>query len=286
MATTTVGKKAGYEPLVDTMIRVKDLKVRVRRQHGEGRPLVLINGMGACLEAWGPLTMLLRGRDIVAIDHPGCGLSSPPNYIMSMLELAEFYTLCMDEMDIDVADVMGFSFGGTITMQLAKDFPERVNSIILTATSPGLGQFPASPLTILFAANPMRYQIPIVREISAPIIYRGRAGRHPRLFESELAGWDAHRATMLGVGAQVGAFMGWSALPWLPMLDKPTLVLGGEEDPMAPVSNSALMASLIPGAELQVFEGGGHLFAFDMADKVAPFVNDFLDRVNRNYRAA
>ncbi len=132
----------------------------------------------------------------------------------------------------------------------------------------------------MWAANPLRYMIPIVREMAAPVIYRGRVGRHPRLFEDELAGWDAHRTTLLGVGAQIGAFAVWSSLAWLASIDKPTLVLGGEEDPMAPVANSRLMASIVPGAELAVFENGGHLFLFDIPDDAAPVINDFLDRVH------
>ena len=63
-------------------------------------------------------------------------------------------------------------------------------------------------------------------------------------------------------------------------IDKPTLVLGGEEDPMAPVSNSRLIASVIPGAELHICEGGGHLFPFDTPDFAAEHITNFLDRIH------
>jgi len=273
-------KKVRYSTMEDTFVRIMDLKVRIRRQQRPGRPLLLINGLGGCLEAWEPLTKQLIGRDIIAVDHPGTGLSSPPNHILSMPELAEFYTQVLDHVGVAKADVLGFSFGGTIAQQMAKDFPEYVNSLLLCATAPGAGGFPADPLTIMTAANPLRYMIPLVREMAAPIIYRGRCGRHPRLFEDELAGWDAHRTTLLGVGAQIAAFSGWSSLSWLSTIDKPTLVLGGEEDPMAPVANSRLIAQIIKGAELHVLEDGGHLFLFDLPDQAAPLISDFLDRIN------
>lgn len=273
-------KKVRYDTMEDTFARIMDLKVRIRRQKNPGTPLLLINGLGACLEAWGPLTMKLRGRDIIAVDHPGCGLSSPPNHIFSMPEIAEFYTEVMEHVGVERADILGFSFGGTIVQQMAKDYPDHVNSLILCGTAPGLGGFPADPITIMTAANPLRYMIPLVREMAAPIIYRGRCGRNPRLFETELAGWDAHRTTMLGVGAQIAAFSGWSSMAWIASIDKPTLVLGGEEDPMAPVSNSRLIASVIPGAELHICEGGGHLFPFDTPDFAAEHINNFLDRIH------
>ena len=70
--------KIRYSTMEDTFLRIKDLKVRIRRRPEAGTPLLLINGLGACLEAWEPLTKRLPGRDIIAVDHPGTGLSSPP----------------------------------------------------------------------------------------------------------------------------------------------------------------------------------------------------------------
>ena len=272
-------KRIRYSSLEDTFLRIYDLKVRVRRRPGEGVPLLLINGLGGCIEAWEPLTRRLPGHDIIAIDHPGTGLSSPPNRILTMVEIAEFYKEALDVLGVDRAHVLGFSYGGTIAQQMAKDFPAYVNSLILANTAPGWGGFPPDLLTLMVAANPLRYQVPLAREMAAPVIYRGRVGRYPRLFEDELAGWDAHRSTLLGVGCQVAAFVEWSSVPWLATLDVPTLVLCGEEDPMAPVANSKLMASLIPGAELQIYEEAGHLFIFEVPDVAAAHINDFLHRV-------
>jgi pimeloyl-ACP methyl ester carboxylesterase len=279
-------KQVRYDTMEDTFARVHDLKVRIRRQENPGTPLLLINGLGACLEAWEPLTRRLKGRDIIAVDHPGCGLSSPPNHIMSMPEIAEFYVDVLGHLGVTKADVLGFSFGGTVAQQMAHEFPENVNSLILAATAPGAGGYPADPVTIMTAANPMRYVLPLVREMAAPVIYRGRCGRNPRLFEDELSGWDAHRTTLLGVGAQIAAFSQWSSLPWLASVTHETLVLGGEEDPMAPVANSRLIASVLPNAELHVIDEGGHLFPFDLPDRAAPLINEFLARVNVPVAAA
>ncbi|MDN5763338.1 MAG: alpha/beta hydrolase [Microlunatus sp.] len=271
-------KKVRYSTMEDTFLRVDDLKIRVRRRPAAGTPLLLINGLGTCLEAWEPLTRRLPDRDLIGIDHPGMGLSSPPNYVMSTAQLAEFYRDTLEVLEVARADVLGFSFGGTIAQQLAKDFPDSVNSLVLAGTAAGVGGFPADLATILAAANPLRYQVPLVREMAAPIIYRGRVGRHPRLFEDELAGWEAHRATLLGVGCQIMAMMGWSSLPFLATLDVPTLVLCGDEDPMAKVANSQQIAALIPGAELKIYEGQGHLFLFDAPEQPAADIIEFLDR--------
>ena len=272
--------KIRYSTMEDTFLRIKDLKVRIRRRPEQGTPLLLINGLGACLEAWEPLTKRLPGRDIIAVDHPGTGLSSPPNYIFSMYENAEFYMAALDAVGVEKANVLGFSFGGTIAQEIAHSFPERVSSLILCGTNAGTGSFPADPFTIMAAANPLRYIVPTIREMMAPFVYRGRVGRNPQLFETELQGWYAHRTTMLGVGAQIGTMMmGWSSMPWLGSLDVPTLVLGAEEDPLAPPANSELIASIVPGAELHVYDEAGHLFLFDMPEEPSKHIAAFLDRV-------
>lgn len=271
-------KTVRYSTMEDTFLRISDLKVRIRRRRGKGgMPLLLINGMGACLEGWQPVTERLPGRDIIAIDHPGTGLSSPPNHVLTMTQLADFYAEALDTLEVPRADLLSHSFGGTVAQQMAHDYPDRVNSLILAGTTPGTGGFSPDPLTLMFSANPWRYQIPVVREMSAPIIYRGRVGRHPDLFRTELSGWIMHRASLLGIGAQIGAFMGWSSLPWLATIDIPTLVLSGGDDPMVPVANAKLIAAVIPDAELHVFDTAGHLFLFDEPDKVMPVICRFLD---------
>ncbi len=272
-------RKVRYSTMEDTFLRIKDLKVRIRRQPAPGIPLLLINGLGACLEAWEPLTRRLQGRDIIAVDHPGTGLSSPPNHILSMAELCEFYIEALDVLGVEKAHVIGFSFGGTITQQLARDYPDRVASAILCGTNVGSGSYPADPLTLMWSSNPLRYIIPVVREMAAPFVYKGRVGRNPQLFETELKGWYAHRTTLLGVGCQIMALGGWSSLPWLSTLTPPVLVLGAEEDPLAPAPNSELIASLVEGSELHVYEEAGHLFLFDSPEQPARDILGFLDRI-------
>ncbi len=268
----------------DGFIRTHGLTLRVRVS-GDGPPLLLVNGLGGCLEGWQTLADQLPGRRFVAVDHPGTGCSQVPDRLMSVPELAALYLDVMDQLEIETFDVLGFSFGGTLTQQLAIDHPDRVRSIVLAATACGWGGFPADPWTLMIASNPMRYQFEAVRTWSAPLIYRGQVGRNPLLFQTELSGWGAHRASLMGVFYQVAAYASWSSLGWLSSVTVPTLVLGGGEDPMAPVANSRLIASMVPGAELRVIEDGGHLFPFDRAQEVGPIVTAFL-RKQREASAA
>ena len=67
---------------------------------------------------------------------------------------------------------------------------------------------------------------------------------------------------------QLAAMTGWTSLPFLPLLRQPTLVLGGDDDPIIPLVNARMLARLIPRARLHVYRGG-HLGILTEADELA-----------------
>ena len=74
---------------------------------------------------------------------------------------------------------------------------------------------------------------------------------------------------------QILATWGWTSLWWLPWLCQPTLILAGTDDPLMPVVNARLMASLIRNSELHLVEDG-HLFIATRAAEMAQLVRRFL----------
>jgi pimeloyl-ACP methyl ester carboxylesterase len=72
------------------------------------------------------------------------------------------------------------------------------------------------------------------------------------------------------------AGLGWTSLPWLPLFRQPTLILAGSDDPLIPLVNARLMASLIPRSELYVVDSG-HLFLLTRAQELVPVIKRFLD---------
>lgn len=59
----------------------------------------------------------------------------------------------------------------------------------------------------------------------------------------------------------------------------PTLVLHGSDDLVVPVGNGMVLAATIPGARLQIFEGGGHLFFHEAPRRTAEVILAFLDEI-------
>jgi len=74
---------------------------------------------------------------------------------------------------------------------------------------------------------------------------------------------------------QLYAGLGWTSVPFLPLLRQPTLIMSGDDDPIIPVANARLMHSLIRDSQLHVFHGG-HLGLVTEARQLAPVVSTFL----------
>lgn len=261
--------------MTERYVTVKGLRLRVS-EVGSGDPVLLVNGLGGCLESWQPLTDRMPGRTFVSVDHPGTGLSEVSSSALSMSECADLYAGVLDELGHSRVDVLGFSFGGAVAQEFAHRYPSRTHRLVLVSTAFGLGSVPADLFTLFLVSNPMRYISRQARRLSAPLIYRGRVGRQPEILQTELRGVNAHAADVRGVQQQVRAYARWSSAPWVHTLMMPTLVLGGAEDPMAPVINSTLLAHRIPNAKLVIIPDGGHLVLFDSADKVAPLLEEFM----------
>jgi Predicted hydrolases or acyltransferases (alpha/beta hydrolase superfamily) len=116
------------------------------RQRGEGRPLLLINGLGASADLLVTLEERLAAvAHTIAIELPGAGRSPTPRRPLSISAMAKLLTDLLDELGHEQADVLGFSLGGIVAQQLAHDAPDRVRRLALASTACGWGSLPERP---------------------------------------------------------------------------------------------------------------------------------------------
>ncbi len=253
-------------------------RLRVTVEHsGAGRPLLLINGIGATGDLFDPLRRHLPDRETIAFDAPGVGGSPTPLTPLSMRRLSGTLAGLIDELGHDRVDVLGLSWGGALAQELARRHPGMVRRLILAATMPGVTSLPGRPAALATLMSPARYYSPEYLRRIAPTLYGGAIRSHPELLDEHARQRAARPPTQLGYLYQLGAIQRWSSLPWLHRLPQRTLVLAGDDDPIVRLANGRLLARRIPDARLHVVEGGGHLFLFTRAQEMAAVIDDFLD---------
>lgn len=269
----------------ESTVRTKSSNVSVGTQRlrvtvenpGLGRPLLLINGIGATGDLFEPFRKHLGDRETIAFDAPGVGGSATPLMPYSMRRVAAIVAGLVDELGHDSVDVLGLSWGGAVAQELARRHPDVVHRLILTATMPGLTSIPGRPVAMSILMSPIRYYSPDYLKRVAPTLYGGQIREQPELLEDHARQRAGRPPTTLGYFYQLGAIQRWASLPWLHKLRQRTLVLAGDDDPIVRLANGRLLANRIPDARLHVVEGGGHLFLFTRGEEMAEVVRDFLD---------
>lgn len=245
------------------------------RERGTGAPILLLNGLGSNADMWGVVEERLSavGRTIV-FDMPGSGRSRTPRTPLSIAGHAAVAKALLDELGHDRADVIGFSLGGMVAQQLARDTPTCVRRLALVGTGCGMGGMPPTVEALALLSMPVRYHSERLYHATNRLLApadRDLLGRLTSLSDSRLR----HPPPVVGYAYQLAAGSIWSSLPWLSTVNAPTLVLAGSGDQVVPAANGFQLARLLPESRLHVLEGG-HLCVFDPDGPAPDLLRDFV----------
>ncbi|WP_373488022.1 alpha/beta fold hydrolase [Blastomonas sp.] len=234
-------------------------------------PLLFFNGIGANMEAVAPFAEMLDERPFITFDMPGVGGSPDPKVPYNAFLMARVADLLLKRFGVEQVDVMGVSWGGAMAQHFALQHPGRVNRLILAATTAGMFMVPGNIKALSKMADPRRYIDPGYMEKHFATLYGG---------STKGAGGHTGRITppsKIGYLYQLLAMIGWTSAPFLPFLDKPTLIMMGGDDQIVPVINGDILKTLIPNAQLSVIEDGGHLFLLSHLDESLAAIRAHLD---------
>jgi poly(3-hydroxyalkanoate) depolymerase len=262
-------------PLGTRTITVKGQRLRIAIRPGDGtRPLLLMNGLGANLELLKSFVDALDPTiEVVCFDVPGVGGSPAPTIPYRFATLAWLIARMLDQLGYAQVDVLGISWGGGVAQQFAVQHRTRCRRLVLVSTATGALMVPGRPAIVAKLATPRRYLDPSYLAEIAPELYGGDLRSHPETVRAYAQA--VHTVSLHGYLYQLLASIGWTSLPWLPLIRQPTLILAGDDDPIVPLINAQIMWRLIPDARLYVFNGG-HLGLLTQARELAPLVAQFL----------
>lgn len=272
--SATIGAESSTLRLSDVEVEGQHLRVGRWPARDSGPPLLIFNGIGANIELLAPFVAALDGPQVITFDIPGTGGSRLPALPYRFSTLARLATQLLDTIGCEgPVDVMGVSWGGALAQQFAHQYSHRCRRLILAATSAGAFMVPGHPSALFKLLSPRRYRDADYLHQVGPALYGGDCRRNPDLLRAH--GEHIQAPGGLGYAYQLLAVSGWTSMHWLRALRQPTLVMHGSDDPLVPLANGKLLASLIRGARLHVLEDG-HLFIVTRAAEIAPVVRGFL----------
>jgi pimeloyl-ACP methyl ester carboxylesterase len=260
-------------------------------QAGAGPVLLLVHGMGGGYENWREvIEPLARRYTVVAPDLPGHGASAPGNGDYSIGALAAGLRDLLLALGHEHATLVGHSLGGGIAMQLAYQFPELAERLVLVSSG-GLG--PEVSLVLRAAALPGSelWITATARTASwaGAAVGRGlsRVGLRPTPDVAEVArGYAsladpgrraAFLATLRSVINASGQRIDATDRLYL-TAGLPVLIVWGARDPIIPVSHGERAHHAVAGSSLEIFDEVGHLPQLEAPARFVAVLERFLEQ--------
>jgi pimeloyl-ACP methyl ester carboxylesterase len=260
------------------------------RTAGSGPALLLIHGIAGSSSTWDEVIPWLAKRYcVVAPDLLGHGGSAKPRGDYSLGAYASGIRDLLGVLGHERASVVGHSLGGGVAMQLAYQFPERCERLVLVSSG-GLGRelhrlLRAAALPGAEWVLPLLCAAGVRGAVDGVAQFLGRVGFRaaPDVEEMwrgfcSLSDADSRQAfvhtlrTIVDPGGQRV-----SAADRLYLAAKvPTLIIWGERDPMIPASHGRAAHEAIPGSRLELFPGAGHFPHRDDPHRFVEVLLDFL----------
>lgn len=242
-----------------------------------GLPVVLLHAVGESWRSWSRLLPHLpAGLRALAVTQRGHGDADKPAAGYSVAETAADVVAALDALRIDRAVLAGTSSGGLVAQQVAVDHPDRVRGLLLVGAPRGLRDLPVPE----WVGDADALTDPVPEAIARASVEGFPVGRPlPADFAAEMVE-DAMRVPAHVWRAVVQGLLAAEPPTERGTVTVPTTVLWGDRDEILPRQDEERLVAAIPGAELVVYEGTGHLLLWEEPERVAADLMALLRRVS------
>jgi pimeloyl-ACP methyl ester carboxylesterase len=261
------------------------------RSAGSGPAIVLVHGITSTSATWERVMPYLATRfTVIAPDLLGHGQSAKPRGDYSLGAYASGVRDLMVSLGHERATFVGHSLGGGVVMQLAYQFPERCERLVLV-DSGGLGRevnflLRAATLPLSEVVLPLLASTRLLDAGRGVGRLFGRLGLHAGTDVAELAKGHASLSDAESRAAFVhtlrtivdpgGQRVNASDRLYLAQ-NVPFMLIWGERDPIIPVRHGRAAHELVPTSRLEVFEDAGHFPHVDDPQRFLDVLLDFID---------
>ncbi len=252
---------------------------------GEGPPLLMINGFRRSRVVWlgGVLKPLAARFQLILMDNRGTGQSDKPQEGYSIDAFADDCAGVIAGLGLARAHVFGVSMGGMIAQRLATRYPQNVHGLALGCTNCGRGgSIPPEKRIgelLRLVPNDKMDAHEVARRQEELYYMPGFRSSQRGVIEGLFDLVNRNPTPPHAVQGHLKAISAFDACADLPRIKAPTLVIAGDNDPLIPPENSRLIASRIPGAQLEILPDASHFFWIEKPRETADALIRFFGKL-------
>jgi pimeloyl-ACP methyl ester carboxylesterase len=245
--------------------------------YGRGRPVILLHGW---LGSWGlwQETMAYLGRfyRTYALDFWGFGESGTKRSTYQVQDFVSMVDQFMEQLGISQAPLVGHSMGGTVSLSVAIQYPQRVRKVVVIG-SPMVG----SSLSILLKLFGRRWIASLVHHNlwALKLSYRVLApfySRDPRW--AEMMDRDVSRTNLESFLISIASLRKTDLRPVLNQIKMPAMGMFGHRDIVVNPNQWKPMLEGIPHARIERFPNAGHFIMLDEPQTFQETLRSFLEQ--------
>src|SRR5918996_2789096 len=250
---------------------------------GELEPIVFVHGLGGQWQNFlENIPRAAQERRVIALDLPGFGCTPEPAGKITISGYGRCVDALCEKLSLDRVDIVGNSMGGFVAAEVAIQFPDRIDQLILVSaagiTSANIARRPILTVgriaTVMVSYGAARHRHiasrPKSRHLALALV-----ARYPSLLKPDLAYEGFFKgAGKPGFDDALRACLEFDFRDRLPEIRQPTLIVWGEKDSIIPVQDADEFERLIEDSRKVVMENTGHV---PMIERASAF-NDMLSR--------
>ncbi|WP_458414812.1 alpha/beta fold hydrolase [Schinkia sp. CFF1] len=268
-------------PLKQKYIELNNVKVYCEYSLNNKPPLLLIHGVAATIYTFNELIPLLEEHfSIVAIDLPGFGMSEKSrSFVYSFKNYAEIVAGCIEHFKLKNVNIVGHSMGGQIALFTAKLFPEKVNKLVLLASS---GYLKRANKAVIYCTYLPFFKYFIKREVNkkeVKEVLKNVFYDHSLITKGHV---DEFGKPLKEEGFYISLLRllrhreGDLSSEELKTILAPILLLWGEDDKVVSVQVGHRLVKDLPNAKLITYEKTGHLISEERPNEVFQQILSFV----------
>lgn len=242
-------------------------------------PLLLLVGLSGAGAAFGRQAELFaKDHFVILPDHRGAGRSSRTNGGYTIQQHAKDMASLLQHLALDPAHVVGSSTGGAIGQIMALDHPQQVRTLTMASSFARVDAYFRRQFTV---RRKLIMDADLYNALSCSVLFLFApeyASKHPERVEEWVTGAVAQTDDREISAKRIDMILAHDCSQHLRSIRQPVLVICGDQDFCTPLYLSEEIARDIPGAELVVLPGAGHLVYLEQEDRFFQTVRAFIGR--------